>query len=67
MAELSSLVQRLEVAVNRLESMSGPGGSAGESAGNGPGLVVTTFLKAATPAAVAAGLFTSTILCLFIE
>lgn len=29
MAELASLVQRLEVAVGRLESMSGPGQSAG--------------------------------------
>lgn len=35
MAELASLVQRLEVAVTRLESMSGPGGSAGGSAGGG--------------------------------
>lgn len=35
MAELASLVQRLEVAVTRLESMSGPGGSAGDSAGGG--------------------------------
>uniref|UniRef100_H3CG60 Adenylyl cyclase-associated protein n=1 Tax=Tetraodon nigroviridis TaxID=99883 RepID=H3CG60_TETNG len=32
MAELASLVQRLEVAVTRLESVSGPGGSSGESA-----------------------------------
>eukprot|EP00066_Takifugu_rubripes_P005283 XP_003969232.1 PREDICTED: adenylyl cyclase-associated protein 1 [Takifugu rubripes] len=32
MAELASLVQRLEVAVSRLESVSGSGGSAGESA-----------------------------------
>lgn len=44
MAELSSLVQRLEVAVSRLESMSGPGGSPGESAGKVPGLVITTLL-----------------------
>lgn len=29
MAELASLVQRLEVAVSRLESVSGPGASAG--------------------------------------
>lgn len=35
MAELASLVQRLEVAVGRLESMSGPGGSGGNSAGGG--------------------------------
>lgn len=36
MAELASLVQRLEVAVGRLESMSGSGGGgAGESAGGG--------------------------------
>ena len=40
MAELVGLVQRLEVAVNRLESMSGPGGSAGESAGNDPSHVL---------------------------
>ncbi|XP_039877001.1 adenylyl cyclase-associated protein 1 [Simochromis diagramma] len=33
MAELASLVQRLEVAVGRLEAMSGPGGSAGGSDG----------------------------------
>lgn len=43
MAELASLVQRLEVAVNRLESMSGPGGSAGQAAGNDPSVVLTTF------------------------
>lgn len=35
MAELVSLVQRLEVAVGRLEAMSGPGGSAGGSDGGG--------------------------------
>lgn len=35
MAELASLVQRLEVAVGRLESMSASGGSAGASAGGG--------------------------------
>ncbi|KAK2830622.1 hypothetical protein Q5P01_018553 [Channa striata] len=33
MAELANLVQRLEVAVGRLEAISGPGGSAGGSAG----------------------------------
>lgn len=43
MADLAGLVQRLEVAVGRLESMSGPGGSAGQSAGNDPSLVLTTF------------------------
>lgn len=35
MAELAGLVQRLEVAVGRLESMSGSGGGAGDSAGGG--------------------------------
>lgn len=35
MAELASLVQRLELAVGRLEAMSGPGGSTGDSAGGG--------------------------------
>lgn len=35
MAELASLVQRLEVAVGRLEAMSGSGGSSGGSAGGG--------------------------------
>ena len=35
MAELASLVQRLEVAVSRLESVSGQGGSAGGSSGGG--------------------------------
>lgn len=36
MAELASLVQRLELAVGRLEAMSGPGGSStGGSAGGG--------------------------------
>lgn len=34
MAELAGLVQRLEVAVGRLESMSG-GGGGGDSAGGG--------------------------------
>lgn len=43
MAELASLVQRLEVAVSRLESVSGSGGSAGESAGNDPTVVLTVF------------------------
>lgn len=42
MAELASLVQRLEVAVSRLESVSGPGGSAGESAGKAPTVVLTS-------------------------
>ncbi|XP_037549185.1 LOW QUALITY PROTEIN: adenylyl cyclase-associated protein 1 [Nematolebias whitei] len=42
MAELASLVQRLEVAVGRLESMSGPGGSAGGSAGG----AVAAFVEA---------------------
>lgn len=35
MAELASLVQRLEVAVSRLESVSGQGGGAGGSSGGG--------------------------------
>lgn len=35
MADLASLVQRLEVAVGRLENMSGSGGSGGDSAGGG--------------------------------
>nr|XP_046273510.1 adenylyl cyclase-associated protein 1 [Scatophagus argus] len=43
MAELASLVQRLEVAVNRLESMSGPGGSAGDSAGGAVSAYVEAF------------------------
>lgn len=43
MAELASLVQRLEVAVSRLESVSGSGGSAGESAGKAPTVVLTMF------------------------
>ncbi|XP_053718411.1 adenylyl cyclase-associated protein 1 [Synchiropus splendidus] len=42
MAELASLVQRLEVAVGRLESMSGPGGSSGGSAGG----VVSAYVEA---------------------
>lgn len=43
MAELVSLVQRLEVAVSRLENMSGPGGSAGESAGGAVSAYVEAF------------------------
>ncbi|XP_044028890.1 adenylyl cyclase-associated protein 1 [Siniperca chuatsi] len=43
MAELASLVQRLEVAVGRLESMSGPGGSAGNSAGGAVSVYVEAF------------------------
>ncbi|KAM7384565.1 hypothetical protein PAMA_011770 [Pampus argenteus] len=43
MAELASLVQRLEVAVSRLETMSGPGGSAGESAGGAVSAYVEAF------------------------
>ncbi|XP_008303166.1 adenylyl cyclase-associated protein 1 [Stegastes partitus] len=43
MAELASLVQRLEVAVGRLESMSGPGGSAGGSAGGAVSAFVEAF------------------------
>lgn len=43
MAELASLVQRLEVAVSRLESVSGSGGSAGVSAGKSPTVVLTMF------------------------
>ncbi|XP_054462382.1 adenylyl cyclase-associated protein 1 [Anoplopoma fimbria] len=42
MAELASLVQRLEVAVGRLESMSGPGDSGGDSAGG----AVSAFVEA---------------------
>ncbi|KAL7381955.1 hypothetical protein ABVT39_014078 [Epinephelus coioides] len=42
MAELASLVQRLEVAVGRLESMSGPGGS-GDSAGGAVSAYVEAF------------------------
>lgn len=41
MAELASLVQRLEVAVGRLESMSGSGGSAGVPSGGGKSEVLT--------------------------
>ncbi|XP_062291636.1 adenylyl cyclase-associated protein 1 [Scomber scombrus] len=43
MAELASLVQRLEVAVGRLESMSGQGGGAGESAGGAVSAYVEAF------------------------
>ncbi|XP_070777348.1 adenylyl cyclase-associated protein 1 [Enoplosus armatus] len=43
MAELASLVQRLEVAVGRLESMSAPGGSAGDSAGGAVSVYVEAF------------------------
>ncbi|XP_029298384.1 adenylyl cyclase-associated protein 1 [Cottoperca gobio] len=43
MAELASLVQRLEVAVGRLESMSGPGGSGGDSAGGAVSAYVDAF------------------------
>lgn len=43
MAELASLVQRLEVAVGRLESMSGAGSSGGESAGGAVSAYVTAF------------------------
>lgn len=35
MAELAGLVQRLELAVGRLESMSGSGGSSGGGSGGG--------------------------------
>ncbi|XP_031730610.1 adenylyl cyclase-associated protein 1 [Anarrhichthys ocellatus] len=42
MAELASLVQRLEVAVGRLESISGPGGSGGDCAGG----AVSVFVEA---------------------
>ncbi|KAK5910970.1 hypothetical protein CgunFtcFv8_005184 [Champsocephalus gunnari] len=43
MAELAGLVQRLEVAVGRLESMSGPGGSGGASAGGAVSAYVEAF------------------------
>ncbi|XP_033981274.1 adenylyl cyclase-associated protein 1 [Trematomus bernacchii] len=43
MAELAGLVQRLEVAVGRLESMSGPGGSGGASAGGAVSAYVAAF------------------------
>ncbi|XP_068431220.1 adenylyl cyclase-associated protein 1 [Clinocottus analis] len=43
MADLAGLVQRLEVAVGRLESMSGPGGSSGDSSGGG---AVSVFVEA---------------------
>ncbi|MEQ2164225.1 hypothetical protein GOODEAATRI_004408, partial [Goodea atripinnis] len=41
-AELASLVQRLEVAVGRLEAVSGPGSSTGGSAGG----AVAAFVEA---------------------
>ncbi|XP_037651011.1 adenylyl cyclase-associated protein 1 isoform X2 [Sebastes umbrosus] len=43
MADMACLVQRLEVAVGRLESMSGPGGSGGQSAGGG---AVSAYVEA---------------------
>ncbi|XP_013886988.1 adenylyl cyclase-associated protein 1 [Austrofundulus limnaeus] len=43
MAELASLVQRLEVAVGRLESMSGSGGSAGAPSGGAVAVFVGAF------------------------
>ncbi|CAJ1083166.1 adenylyl cyclase-associated protein 1 [Xyrichtys novacula] len=43
MAELASLVQRLEVAVGRLESMSGPGGSSGGGSGGAVSAYVDAF------------------------
>ncbi|XP_028278343.1 adenylyl cyclase-associated protein 1 [Parambassis ranga] len=43
MAELASLVQRLEVAVGRLEAMSGPGGSSGGSSGGAVSAFVQAF------------------------
>lgn len=43
MAELASLVQRLEVAVGRLESMSVSGGGAGDSAGGAVSAYVEAF------------------------
>ncbi|XP_056281840.1 adenylyl cyclase-associated protein 1 [Pseudoliparis swirei] len=43
MADLAGLVQRLEVAVGRLESMSGPGGSGGDSAGGAVSAFVEAF------------------------
>ncbi|XP_070703216.1 adenylyl cyclase-associated protein 1 [Pempheris klunzingeri] len=43
MAELASLVQRLEVAVGRLESMSGSGGSSGGDAGGAVSAYVEAF------------------------
>ncbi|XP_039977091.1 adenylyl cyclase-associated protein 1 [Xiphias gladius] len=45
MAELASLVQRLELAVGRLEAMSGPGGSTGDSAGGAVSVYVEAFDK----------------------
>lgn len=56
MAELASLVQRLEVAVSRLESVSGSGGSGGESAGKAPTVVfnhVQHFFESVKPTVVA--------------
>ncbi|XP_036948367.1 adenylyl cyclase-associated protein 1 [Acanthopagrus latus] len=43
MAELASLVQRLEVAVSRLESVSGQGGSAGGSSGGAVSAYVEAY------------------------
>lgn len=43
MAELANLVQRLELAVGRLESMSGPGGSSEGSAGGGNSLLLLIY------------------------
>ncbi|XP_071755450.2 adenylyl cyclase-associated protein 1 [Centroberyx gerrardi] len=43
MADLASLVQRLEVAVGRLEAVSGPGGSAGGSAGGAVSAYVEAY------------------------
>ncbi|XP_040044943.2 adenylyl cyclase-associated protein 1 [Gasterosteus aculeatus] len=43
MADLASLVQRLEVAVGRLENMSGSGGSGGDSAGGAVSAFVEAF------------------------
>ncbi|XP_068188356.1 adenylyl cyclase-associated protein 1 [Antennarius striatus] len=43
MAELASLVQRLEVAVCRLEGMSSPGGGAGDSAGGAVSAYVEAY------------------------
>ncbi|XP_034400311.1 adenylyl cyclase-associated protein 1 [Cyclopterus lumpus] len=43
MADLAGLVQRLEVAVGRLESMSGPGDSGGDAAGGAVSVFVEAF------------------------
>ncbi|XP_037329911.1 adenylyl cyclase-associated protein 1 [Pungitius pungitius] len=43
MADLASLVQRLEVAVSRLENVSGSGGSGGDSAGGAASVFVEAF------------------------